>query len=143
MPLDMKLPGVYREEKDVSLIPSVDNTTVVATIGRAKKGIANSIVLVNSEDQLIRKFGTPICSGSYPVVRDVDYGIYSGIEILKESNNLYYVRATNGTEKYATVTLPVSATTSAGTTSGITAVASSAYPSDASYTYGNTPSDIK
>lgn len=143
MPLDMKYPGVYRQEKDESLIPAVDNTTVVATIGRAKKGIANSIVLVNSEDQLIKTFGTPICSGSYPVVRDVDYGIYSAIEALKETNNVYYVRATNGTEKYSSVSLPASATTSAGTTSGIAAIASSAYPSDSSYTYGNTPSDIK
>ena len=41
MPLEMKDPGVYREEIDESLVSSVDNTTVVATIGRAKMGIAN------------------------------------------------------------------------------------------------------
>lgn len=145
MPLEMKDPGVYREEIDESLVPSVDNTTVIGTIGRAKRGIANSVVLVNSEDQLIKTFGTPICSGSYPVVKDVDYGIYSGIEALKETNNLLYVRATNGTEKYASVSFPLTSaglTTSAGTTSAIATVPSSAYPSSEGYATGNRPNDI-
>jgi hypothetical protein len=102
----MKYPGIYREEKDISDVIVTDNTSIAAVMGRALKGIPNSKVLVRSEAELIQTFGFPIVSGSYPLVSAIDYGIYAGIEALRETSNLWYVRLTDGTEKYSNITVP-------------------------------------
>ena len=123
-----RLPGIVTTEVDNSQVNIVDNTTVVATVGLARKGIVNSKVLVSSEQDLITKFGAPLVSGGVPGTQTIDYGIYAAREALKESNNVYFVRLTNGTEVYAgvglsgttsasSVSLPVTATATSGVTS--------------------------
>ncbi len=150
MPQEMNYPGIYREEIDNTLISTVDNSTRIATVGKARKGIANSVTLVKSEAELISKFGTPIVSGSYPIISAIDFGIYAGLEVLKETSNLWYVRTTEGTERYSNTTLTYSSGTSAlsncisaGTSSTVNALATSAYPNDESYSYGNRSDDIR
>lgn len=140
--LDMKYPGVYRQEQDISPAIVTDNTSIAAVMGRAFKGIPNSKVLVNSEAQLIQTFGFPIVSGSYPLVSAIDYGIYAGIEALRETSNLWYVRLTDGSEKYSNVTVPtnVSAAVS-GTVSVLSAAPSTSYPQLVGYSEGNTTED--
>lgn len=145
----MIYPGIYREEIDNTLVSTIDNSTRVAVVGKAKKGIANAVTLIRSEAELIEKFGTPIISGSYPIVSAIDYGIYAGIEALKETSNLYYVRATNGTERYSNIVLSaiessaISATSASTNSVTLNAYASSAYPDTNSYVYGNSSSDIR
>lgn len=135
----MNYPGVYLQEIDNSFVSTVDNTSVVAVMGRAKQGLPNGKVMVNSQAQLIGEFGLPIVSGSYPLVSAIDYGIYAGLESLKETNNLWYVRLTDGTETYGNVTV---ATTGVSSLSGVTGVISAApsttYPTLAGdYVEGN------
>lgn len=136
-------PGVYSDEIDNSAVNTVDNSSYAAVLGRAKKGIPNAKVLVRSEAELVSIFGTPIVSGSYPMVSAIDYGMYAGLEALRETSNLWYVRLTDGTEKYGNVTVPTTGESiSAGTSQIISAEASSEYPNIVGgYTEGNTPED--
>ena len=120
---NMNYPGVYLQEIDNSFVSTVDSTSVVAVMGRAYKGLPNGKVIVNSQAQLVGDFGQPIVSGSYPLVSAIDYGIYAGLEALKETNNLWYVRLTDGTETYGNITVP---TTGVSALSGSSSVLSAA-----------------
>lgn len=135
------LPGVVTTEVDNSQINVVDNSTVVATVGLARKGIVNSKVLVKSEQELISTFGAPLVSGGIPSTQVIDYGIYAARESLKETTNVYFVRATNGTEVYAGVGVSGTSGTSASSLAlPVTALASSAITS--TYPEGYSANDI-
>lgn len=139
---EMKYPGVYREEQDISNAIVTDNTSIAAVMGRALRGIPNSKVLVRSEADLVNTFGNPIVLGSYPLVSAIDYGIYAGIEALRETSNLWYVRLTDGTEKYSNVTVPTNVSSStSGTVSVLSAAPSTSYPQLVGYSEGNTTTD--
>lgn len=144
MPQNMNYPGVYRQEVDNSSYTVIDNSTYVAVMGKARKGPANAKTLINSEGQLIDTFGTPLVYGSYPNISAVDYGIYAGIEQLKETSNLWYVRLCDGSEKYSNIQLSGSPLTSStvGVSASISA-ASSAYVFSGEAANGNTPTYIK
>lgn len=135
MPQITNYPGTVINEIDNSAQPDASYGTFGAVMGRASMGIANSKVLLNSQGDLLSTFGDPIVSGSYPLVSAIDYGIYAGLEMLKETGNLWYVRLTDGTEKYSSVA-------TSGTAPIISAVASSAFTTAVGYDNGNTPSDI-
>lgn len=140
--VNMSYPGVYRQEIDISNAVVNDNTSVAAVMGRALKGIPNSKILVNNEAGLINTFGFPIVSGSFPLVSAIDYGIYAGIEALRETSNLYYVRLTDGTEKYSNTTISTSvSSTVSGSVSVMSAAPSTSYPQLVGYTEGNTVTD--
>ena len=96
-------PGVIRSEEDLTQVNVVDNSTVIATVGLAKKGLVNSRVMVKSPNELINTFGTPLVSGGRPENQIIDYGIYAAIEGLKETTNVYFTRLTNGTERYSAI----------------------------------------
>ena len=131
-------PGIYLQEIDNSYVPKNSNAYYAVVMGRAFEGVPNSKILIQSESELIQTFGYPMVSGTYPVVSAIDYGIYAGIEALKETTNLYYVRLTDGTETYANVTVPTgSVSVSAGTYGIVSAAASVAYPNIAVYPDGN------
>jgi hypothetical protein len=135
-------PGTYLQEIDNSFVPSNPNASYAAVMGRAFQGIPNSKVLVQSESQLVQTFGVPMVSGSYPLVSAIDYGIYAGIEALRETTNLYYVRLTDGTETYANVTVPTnSSAATSGTYGTVSAAASTAYPNIAGFPDGNLPNN--
>lgn len=126
---NMNYPGVYLNEIDNSFVSTVDNTSVVAVMGRANQGLPNGKVMVNSQAQLVGEFGKPIVSGSYPLVSAIDYGIYAGLEALKETNNLWYVRLTDGSETYGNVTIATTGiSASSGSSSVISAAPSTVYP---------------
>ena len=95
MPQVINYPGTYINEIDNSLASEPSYGSYAATMGRARKGIANARVLVNSPSQLIDTFGAPIVSGSYPLVSAIDYGIYGAFQCLNETSNLWYVRLTD------------------------------------------------
>jgi hypothetical protein len=52
--LEMKYPGIYRQEQDLSNAIVTDNTSIAVVMGRALKGIPNAKILVRSEAELIQ-----------------------------------------------------------------------------------------
>ena len=61
------------------------------------------------------------------MVSAIDYGMYAGLESLRETSNLWYVRLTDGTEKYGNVTIPTTGESISAGTQVISAAASSEY----------------
>lgn len=135
MPQITNYPGIVINEIDNSAQTVTTYGSYAAVMGRAMQGIANSKVLVSSRSGLIQQFGNPVVYGSYPLVSAIDYGIYAGLEALKETENLWYVRLTDGTETY-------SGACTSGTYTTVSAAASSVIASAVGYEAGNTPSDI-
>ena len=127
-------PGIKREETDLSEIVAPAGTSVGATVGDAEKGISNSRVLLNSDQKYITTFGEPN-SQKYTLAG------YGAVEFLQDSDSLYYVRATNGTEIYAT--MGFDATSGATSAANITADSSQVLLADADYLDGNSSTDIK
>ncbi len=121
-------PRVQRKERDLSEVVAPAGTSVGATVGYAKQGIANSRVLNSTDQEWIEKFGTPIIDG-------VDYSGYAAIHYLKESDSLFYVRATDGSEVYANISV---SEISASNDPTMSADASSTFTND-----GNKPDDIQ
>jgi phage tail sheath protein FI len=79
-------PGVYTIEKDISdYTPSI-NTSVVGIVGFADKGPTNKATLITSQNNLLRTFGEP--REGIP-----GQGIEGALEILEQTNSVYFVRA--------------------------------------------------
>lgn len=93
-------PGVYVIEKDISEYTPSINSSVVGIVGFASKGPLNVATLITSQNQLVDTFGRP----SEDIIGQ---GLEGALEILEETNSLYFVRcvAPSGTE--ASATLPV------------------------------------
>ena len=79
-------PGVYTIEKDISEYAPSINTSIVGIVGFAGKGPTNKATLITSQNNLIRTFGSP-SEG----IRG--QGLEGGLEILEQTNSMYYVRA--------------------------------------------------
>jgi phage tail sheath protein FI len=91
-------PGVYTIEKDISdYTPSI-NTSVVGIVGFADKGPTNEATLITSQNNLLRTFGEP--REGLP-----GQGIEGALEILEQTNSLYFVRAVDDTAIDASATL--------------------------------------
>lgn len=131
MSQNLKTPNVYRFEKDVSEVTAPAGTSVGALVMSARQGAVNQRVLITNDKQLIDLFGTPIADG-------IDVGIYAGLEFLKESDSLYVVRATSGSEKYACVSSSATAVTASN---GAGIATHSTATLLASHVDGNTPID--
>ena len=131
-----KAPGIKRIERDVSEVIAAAGTSVGALVGASDKGPVNRRVLITSDKQLVDTFGAP--TGT-----DSDMAIYAGLEFLKESSALFFVRATHGGEDYASMEVPA---TSAGyiapLTTGVAATATSAILLDEEYSDGNTKRQV-
>lgn len=81
-------PGVYTIEKDISdYTPSI-NTSIVGIVGFASKGPTNKATLITSQNQLINTFGPPSESIT-------GQGLEGALEILEQTNSLYFIRAAN------------------------------------------------
>ena len=118
-------PGITLKETDISQVVSPVGTSVGVIVGEATKGLANSRVLVNTDKEVIEKFGIPNSN------RTAEFGIYGALQYLQESDQLYYTRATNGDEKFSNRYAPASTVTgtysATGSLSAFTADATSAY----------------
>lgn len=117
-------PGIYLKETDISEVIAPVGTSVGVVVGKAKNGLSNARVLVNTDQDLIQNFGTPNGASTK------DFGIYGALQYLVESDALYFTRVTDGTEDYANIYAPIS--TASGTYSAVSATtvdswASSAY----------------
>lgn len=79
-------PGVYVVEKDVSeYFPSL-NTSIVGIVGFASRGPVDTPTLITSQENLIKTFGEP----SEDLVGQ---GLEGALEILEQTNSLYYIRS--------------------------------------------------
>tara|TARA_R110002051_G_scaffold185467_1_gene254909 strand:+ start:2389 stop:4659 length:2271 start_codon:yes stop_codon:yes gene_type:complete len=98
-------PGVYVIEKDISdYAPSI-NTSVVGIVGFAGKGPVNKATLITSQQNLITTFGQP---------NENIYGqaLEGALEILEQTNAVYFVRAATSTATDASAVVTMGASPS-------------------------------
>ena len=93
-------PGVYTIEKDISEYAPSINTSIVGIVGFAAKGPTNKPTLITSQNNLIRTFGSPseALDGQ---------GLEGGLEILEQTNSMYFVRAAGSTAADASATMGI------------------------------------
>jgi phage tail sheath protein FI len=93
-------PGVYVIEKDISEYAPSINTSIVGAVGFASKGPVNKATLITSQNNLIRTFGEP--------TEDLrGQGLEGSMEILEQTNSLYYIRAAADTAADASATMSI------------------------------------
>lgn len=95
MPQKFSTPGITRVETDLSNVVAPAGTSVGGIVGWAAQGPANQRVLITFDKEFVDKFGSPNSLGGL-------HG-FAALEFLKESNALWFVRATSGNETYANV----------------------------------------
>jgi len=93
-------PGVYTIEKDISEYTPSINTSVFGIVGFASKGPVNIPTLITNQNNLIRTFGSP----SETIQGQALEG---ALEILEETNSLYFIRSATSTATEANRTLPL------------------------------------
>ncbi len=93
-------PGVYTIEKDISEYAPSINTSIVGIVGFASKGPTNKATLITSQNSLVDTFGPP----SEDLLGQ---GLEGSLEILEQTNSLYYVRAATADAADASSTLSV------------------------------------
>ena len=93
-------PGVYTFENDTSFYSPSINPTVVGIAGFAARGPLNDATLITSPAQLLRTFGNPdqVTGGQ---------GLEGALEILEQSNQLYYVRVATDQVAEAREDIPI------------------------------------
>ena len=95
-------PGVFVIEKDISQYAPAINSSVVGIVGFASKGPVNKATLITSPQQLIDTFGEPRESIT-------GQGLEGSIEILQQTNSMYYVRAAGDSAANASATVQIGA----------------------------------
>ena len=95
-------PGVFVIEKDISQYAPAINSSVVGVVGFASKGPTNKATLITSPNQLIDTFGPPHEDMA-------GQGLEGSIEILEQTNSMYYVRAAGSNAANASSTIPIGA----------------------------------
>jgi phage tail sheath protein FI len=93
-------PGVYTIEKDISEYTPSINTSIVGIVGFASKGPTNKATLITSQNNLIDTFG-------YPSENITGQALEGALEILEQTNSLYFIRAADSTavDASASITL--------------------------------------
>ena len=93
-------PGVYTIEKDISdYTPSI-NTSIVGLVGFAGKGPTNKPTLITNQNQLVRTFGKP-----YEAIPG--QALEGTLEILEQTNSLYFVRGVTSSAADASATMAI------------------------------------
>lgn len=107
---EMKTPGIYREEIDISEILVPAGISDGGIVIRARKGPVNRPVLVSNDKEFIETFGEPYfvsgsgSTGNNKLIPEYGYGSYAALEFLKESSTLYVVRDFDESDdKYASI----------------------------------------
>ena len=95
--------GVFVQEFDFSAFVARQATTVIGIVGTAPKGPVNKPTLVTSPDRFTGAFGRPLPTAD----NRANFGPHAAIEALQETNQVLYVRVTDGTEKVADTTTPI------------------------------------
>ena len=93
-------PGVYTIEKDISEYAPSINTSIVGIVGFASKGPTNKATLITSQNNLIGTFGSP-SEGL------TGQGLEGGLEILEQTNSMYFIRAAASTAADASATMGI------------------------------------
>lgn len=96
-------PGVYVQEFDFSSFVARQATTVIGIVGTAAKGPVNKPTLVTSADRFTDTFGRPLPTAN----NRGNFGPHAAVNALAETNQVFYVRVTDGTERVADTTTPI------------------------------------
>ena len=91
-------PGVYTIEKDISEYAPSINTSIVGVVGFASKGPTNKATLITSQNRLVDTLGPPMENLT-------GQGLEGSLEILEQTNSLYFVRAATSDAADASATL--------------------------------------
>lgn len=95
-------PGNYVIEKDISEYAPTVNSSVVGVVGFASKGPTNKATLITSPQNLINTFGQPN--------EDIaGQALEGSLEILEQTNSLYFIRAADSTSATASATIAMGA----------------------------------
>ena len=108
-------PGVYTIEKDISEYTPSINTSIVGIVGFASKGPTNKATLITSQNNLIDTFG-------FPSENITGQGLEGALEILEQTNSLYFIRAADSTAVNASASITLG-TCPAVIVSGLTSYA--------------------
>jgi phage tail sheath protein FI len=95
-------PGVYTIEKDISEYAPSINTSIVGIVGFASKGPTNKATLITSQNNLISTFGSPSESIS-------GQALEGALEILEQTNSMYFVRAAGSSAADASAIMGIGA----------------------------------
>lgn len=98
MALSIQSPGVVFREVDNTFFPENIDSSIVGVVGLATKGPTNKPTLITNQRQLIDTFGLP--AETIP-----GQGLEGALEILETTNELFYVRASNGSGTEASAVL--------------------------------------
>ncbi len=93
-------PGVYTIEKDISEFSPSVNTSIVGIVGFASKGPVNKATLITDQASLVRTFGQPseAINGQ---------ALEGALEILEQTNAVYFVRCADTDAVDASATLSI------------------------------------
>jgi phage tail sheath protein FI len=131
------MPGILRKEIDLSEVVAPAGTSVGATVGLTRKGPTNRRTLVTTDKEFFETFGKPVSASANENV------YYAAQKFLQESNFMYFVRASNGDERYYNKSFVTSATAaSASSNATITEPSSTALVLNSGYEDGNLPNSI-
>ena len=80
-------PAVIVIEKDISEYAATVESSIMGIVGYADRGPTNKATLITSPQSLVRRFGPPteVLTGQ---------GLEASLEVLEQTNQVYYVRAT-------------------------------------------------
>jgi len=95
-------PGVYVRELDFSNYVARISGTVMAIVGAASKGPVGVPTLLTTAGQAKSTFGTPLPTAGTNAV----FGLHAAMNALTQTGQVYFLRATDGTEKAASGTGP-------------------------------------
>lgn len=97
-----RAPGVQIKEVDLSEVVRPVGTSVGALVGPTYKGPTNRRVLITGNSNFAEVFGKPVSGVS------AEYPMYCGLEFLKESDFMYFVRPANSDSVVGGLTLDTS-----------------------------------
>jgi hypothetical protein len=108
-------PGIKKIEIDQSDVIGATSTSIGAMAGKVVKGPIAKRILCTTDKEFYDTFGTP--SSGFAI----ENTYYAAGEFLKESNQLWFVRTTDGTEVYATAVFFTHSNGASPSTTAITA----------------------
>ena len=131
------IPGILKKEIDLSEVVAPVGTSVGALVGLTSKGPTNRRYLTTTDKEYFETFGKPVSATSNENV------YYAAQQFLRESNFLWFVRASNGDEKYYNKSFVTSSSNaSASSNATITEPTSTLLQTYAGYEDGNKPDAI-
>lgn len=96
-------PGVYLQELDYSAYAAQVAGSVIAIVGTASQGPVGVPTLLTSPTQAVGIFGMPLPT----IGTQTSFGLHAAMNALNQTNEVWFTRVTDGTEKTALASAPI------------------------------------